>query len=167
MGNYVNGVGYPIIKVKSIATGLFVETIQLDLCMEGGLVEDYAEDRQSVQLQSGEIIHYDFKGSRISFTLDYSSYVQKANLFLIERIFFYASLPDSYQLFLTPRNDVSPRVFEVLMLDGVFSLGVQTGGVNTVGHKFPVIKFITKYLVGKNFLDPDEIYLALPIREII
>jgi hypothetical protein len=162
MSNYINGIAYPIIQVRTLSDGVIYDTISLDLCMSGGLVESYEESFQTVVLENNKIITYDFRASRITFTLDYSEYVRKANLFLIEQIFGYNSLPDTYYLEIIPSSDLTSRVFRVVLADGQYSLAHLSGGVLSKGHKLPVIKFITVDTVGKNFIDQDLLYVALP-----
>jgi len=162
MGNYVNGYQYPQIVIKGVETNNTVETISLDLCNEGGLTEEYTEDFKRNELESGGYVDFDFRGSRIIFTLDYSEYVRKNNLFNIEKIFAYNSNPNSYKLQIRPRADVLGRTFEVRLYDGKYSLGIMKGGINTPGHRLPVIQFITVDTVSKNFLDPDTLPSPLP-----
>jgi len=162
MSNYINGVGSPLVEVRLVSNDLLVDSIYLDLCMSGGLVENYAEDFKSVTLENNRIINYDFKASRITFDLDYSEYVRKANLFLIENIFYYNSLPETYYLRLIPSRDLLGRGFKVSLQDGSFSLAHLSGGVKSKGHKLPIIRFITIDTVGKNFIDQDLLYVDLP-----
>ena len=146
---YINGVSYPTVEIRSTA-GALIETITFPLCMENGLIEDYTEDFKRVELQSGQYIDYDFKGSRIRFELDYSSFCDAETILNIEKIFYYNSLPLLYNIHLIPRNDMKIRRFEVRLEDGKFNLGVLRGGVNAPGNRNMVIKFITKIPQGKN-----------------
>lgn len=162
--NYITGYSYPVIVVKDYNTNAEVATINLDLCMADGLRETYEENFRRIELITGEYVTYDNRGCRIVFTLDYSSYIKKANMFLIEQIFHYASLPESYKLYLYPRADNTLRYFEVLLLDGNYELGIHKGGMNTIGGKYPVIKFVTKNLTSKMFSDIDENYFPINIK---
>lgn len=162
MSNYINGAGYPRVLIKTISDGLFVYTIDLDLCMSGGLTESYAEDFQRVILENNKIVDYDNRASRITFRLDYSEYVKKANLFLIEQIFFYNSLPETYSIHLMPNYDVPSRVFEVRLADGSYQLGRLSGGTLAKGNKLPIIEFITTNTVSKNFTDIDLLLFPNP-----
>jgi len=164
MSNYLNGVAYPKILIKNELNEI-ITTFDLDLCGANGLTEEYAEEFKRVELESGRYIDYANRASRIIFTLDYSEYVKKDNLFMIERIFYYNSLPQ-YSVVLYPRADLLARNFNVRLYDGTFSLGILTGGVNAKGHKYPVLKFITTQPVGKLFLDPDFFYLPLTIKSL-
>lgn len=164
MSNYINGYQYPRILVKD-ETNTIIRTIDLDLCGINGLTEEYAEDFKRIELENGRYIDYDNRASRITFTLDYSEYVKKNNLFLIESIFYYNSIP-SYTLLLYPRVDVLARNFEVRLLDGTFSLGILTGGAKAIGHKNPVIKFVTATTGSKKFIDTDLLYLPLQLKSL-
>lgn len=162
MGLYVNGVAYPRVTIFNIVTNEFVEQIDLDLCGANGLIEDYQENFKRNETDSGRYIDFDFRASRITFTLDYSEFVKKNNSFKIEKIFFYNSQPELYKLILTPRADVLKRFFEVRLSDGSYSMGALTGNINSQGNKLPIIKFVTKITVGKNFVDPDNVAVPLP-----
>lgn len=158
---YLNGVSYPVFKIKTLANEL-VEVINLDLCGENGLTEEYEEDYKRVTLESNSrIIDYDFRGARIKFILDYSDYVRVDNLMNIEKLFFYNSLPETYKIILSPRADIGARQFEVRLADGKYSLGIQPDAYN---HKDPVIEFITVIPSSKYFTDPNDIYIPLSIH---
>ena len=146
---YINGVSYPKVEIIS-ATGTLIETIEFPLCMENGLIEDYTEDFKRIELHSGEYVDYNFKGSRIRFEMDYSSFCDAETVLKIEKIFYYNTLPNQYKIYMIPRNDMRIRRFEVRLEDGKFNLGVLRGGVNAPGNRNMVIKFITKIPQGKN-----------------
>lgn len=162
MSNYINGYSYPRILIKDDSNAI-IDIIDLPLCSENGLIEEYAEDYKRVELENGSYYDYDNRGARITFTLDYSNYIIKANLFLIEKIFFYNSVPN-YSMVLYPRIDVLARNFDVKLFDGSYSLGILTGGTLAKGHKYPVIKFITTQPGSKNFIDSDLLYLPLTLK---
>lgn len=146
---YINGVSFPIFEIRSLANVL-VETITFPLCQENGLTEDYEEDFKRVELQSGEIVDYDFKGSRIRFELDYSSFANADTILDVEKLFYYNTLPESYKIMIIPRADLKARRFEVKLDDGKYSLGVLKGGVNSQGNKNMIIRFVSKIPQGKN-----------------
>lgn len=154
---FLNGYGSPRILVQNIVTLVNDFTIDLDLCMlEGGLLESYNEDFKRVKLETGRIIDYDFKGSNIKFDLDYN-FCTAANLLKIDRICYYNSLPGTYKLYLQPRFYRSQnRIFEVRFSGDEWSQGMNTGGVNSVGHRDVKISFITTYPVGKSFNYTDD-----------
>lgn len=163
MANYINGYSYPEVIIKGVATGNVVENISLDMCnLSGGMTESYQEYFKRNELENGRLVDFDFKGCRITFTLDYSQYARKANLFLIDKIIAYATQPETYNIYLRPRADSNKREFHVKILDGNFELGILTGGINTPGHKLPVIKFITVIPTSKIFDDPDDNLTMLP-----
>jgi len=155
MGNYLNGVGYPIFLIKSVEDDSLIESISLDLCGEEGLTETYEEDFKRNQLENKRYIDFDFKGCMIKFSLDYSSYIKKNNLINIEKLFAYHTNPLSYKLILIPRSDAQARNFEVRFSNPNFSLGIMKGGRNAKGHRLPILEFTTVSPVSKNFIDPD------------
>lgn len=156
MSNYINGYSYPRIIIRAVSDGSVTETIDLDLTMSGGLVETFEEYYKSNELETGEIIDYDFKGSRINFQLDYSEYVRKSNMLKIEKIRQYAQEPESYSVWLTPRVDVQVRSYEVRPRFN-YSIGVLTGGSNTQGNRLVSIEFVTKGLHYSLLQDPDNL----------
>ncbi len=162
MGNYINGYSYPIIEIRDRTDDSIVSRLSLDLCNEGGLTEAYEEDFKRNKLESGGLVDFDFKGSRIIFTLDYSEYARKTNLFNIENIFAYNAQPLSYRIVLYPRADVMSRSFEVRLHTGNYNLGIMKGGAYALGNRLPIVEFITTNPVSKNFADPDT--LAIPRR---
>ncbi len=172
MANYINGVSYPVFTIYTIGDaydygGVYVDRIEFPLCMEGGLTEEYSEDFKRVELENGRKVDYDHRGANIIFTLDYSSFIVKDDVFKIERIFAYNANPGAgFKIYLHPRADALPRFFEVRLLDGAFSLGVNTGGTRTPGNKSPVLKFITAYPGSKNMIDPDNLATPLPFAKL-
>ncbi len=154
----LNGSSYPVIIVKDY-TNLIIETINLDLCnLEGGQKESWRESFRQVTLdKDNEIITYGFKGSRGRFILDYSQLMEAGNLYNIDRIFYYNSLPETYKLFLRPRADVVIRQFQVIIADEDFNIGKIP---DNRGHTDTIVNFITKKTVGKNFQNLD--YLSFP-----
>jgi len=163
MSLYVNGASNARVTVFDLSTKEQTEVIDLDLCgFTAGQVEDYEEEFKRNKTEQGKLIDFDFKASRILFTLDYSEDIEKANSFDIEKIAFYNSLPDRYQLILTPRVDILRRTFEVRLYDGKYSQGIDVGGVDAKGNTLTVIKFITVYPVGKNFIDPLDVIAPMP-----
>jgi len=154
MANYINGYSYPVVIIKDYSTHAIVEQLNLDLCGVGGLVESYEDEFKRNKLESGAIVDYDFKGTTIRFTLDYSEYVKKSNLVKIEKIFIFSSQPESYRIFLRPRADVQVREFEV-RLEPEYELGILKGGAYTPGNRLAVIKFVTVRPGSKMFTDPD------------
>lgn len=162
MSDYINGRSYPVVIIKDAETDEIIETIQLDLCMSAGEAEGYEEDFKRNKLETGRLVDYDFKGSNITFTLDYSEYVRKSNLFKIEKIFAYHSQPETYKIILRPRADVQKREFEVRFATGNYQLGVLPGGAYSPGNRLAVIEFVTVQPTSKMFVDPDN--LSVPCR---
>ena len=152
MSDYLNGARYPIIRITDMndASVSGIDIINLELCGEGGLIESYEESfKRTVLRKNKKIVDYDYQGSRIKFTLDYSNYIQADMLFLIEQIFFYNSLPKVYKLWLYPRADKPGRFFEVRLEDGSFDLSLLP---QREGHALPILKFISVITQSKNFV---------------
>jgi hypothetical protein len=150
--DYINGQSFPKIRItdNNDAPVLGIDVIELDLCGENGLVESYTEDFKRVTLRKNKkLIDYDFQGSRIRFTLDYSDYIQTDMLFIIESIFTYNSRPDLYKLWLYPRADKPGRFFEVRLETGSYELGLLP---QREGHILPILNFISVITQSKNFV---------------
>lgn len=157
MSNYMNGYSYPVVIVKDISSDATIEEIELDMCGAAGMTEEYEETFKRNELEKQrKIVDYNFEGSRITFVLDYSEYVRKANLTAIETILAYNSQPETYYLVLRPRADILGREFEV-RCEGNYSLGIMKGGARAPGNRLPVIRFTTVYSQSKNFVDPDTV----------
>lgn len=155
MSDYINGESFPKIRITDLTDAPVsgIDVINLDLCGEGGLIESYAEDFKRITLRKNKkLIDYDFQGSRIRFTLDYSNYIKADMLFVIEEIFMYNSLPNSYKLWLYPRADKPGRFFEVRLEDGAFDLALLP---QREGHTLPILKFISVITQSKNFVTSD------------
>ena len=85
--SFLNGYGAPEITIVDVATNLTVNIIQLDLCMVDGLMEEYEEDFKRIVLEyNSKIIDYNYRGSKITFHLDYDSYCSATNLMNIDLI---------------------------------------------------------------------------------
>lgn len=162
---YVNGSSSSRVTIFSLTDNTQVEVINLDLTnLSSGQVEDYEESFKRLITAQGKIIDFDFKGSRIIFDLDYSEDIEKHNSFNIEKISAYNSQPERYKLIFTPRIDILKRTFEIRMLDGKFSQGIDVGGVDAKNNTLTRIKFITKYTVSKNFIDPLDVIIPMPFK---
>lgn len=152
---FLNGYGSPRIVIQEIATNSNVNTIDLDLCMIEGLNESYEEDFKRVVLEyNSKIIDYDYRGSKITFTLDYDSYCSADNLMNIDLIHAYISRSDEFRVFLQPRTiSDGGRVFEVRLSGDAWNQGMLIGGSSALGHKGVKISFITAFPVSKAFSD--------------
>ena len=152
---FLNGYGAPRVIIQSISTKLNDYTIDLDLCMIEGLVEDYQEDFKRVELEyNSQIVDYDYRGAKITFNLDYDSYCSATNLMNIDTIHHFISRSTEFRVFLQPRTIASGgRVFEVRLSGDSWSQGMHKGGSASVGHKGVKISFITVHPESKNFSD--------------
>jgi len=155
--NFLNGYGSPKMVIQHIDNKTNDITIELDMCMlEGGLMENYNEDFKRIKLENGKIEDYDFKGSNIKFDLDYN-FCTAENLYKIDLINYYNSLPELYKMFFSPRTlRASGRVFEVRCSGDEFSQGVETGGTEAPGHRNVKVSYITTYPGGKQFAYTDD-----------
>lgn len=152
---FLNGYGSPRIVIQDAVTNLNVTTIELDLCMIEGLREDYQEDFKRITLEyNSKIIDYDYRGSKITFNLDYDSYCSASNLNKIDIIHAYISRSDEFRVYIQPRTVADGgRVFEVRLSGDIWGQGMHKGGSASVGHKGVKISFITAFPVSKNFTD--------------
>jgi len=167
MSDYINGSSFPKIRITDVndAPVSGIDEINLDLCGEGGLVESYVEDFKRITLRKNKRLKdYDFQGSRIRFTLDYSDYIKTDMLFVIEQIFSFNALPETYKLWLYPRADKLGRFFEVRLEDGAFDLALLP---QREGHSLPILKFITVETQSKNFVTSDIDSFRSPYYTII
>ena len=151
--SFLNGYGAPEITIIDVASNMTVDIISLDLCMIDGLMEEYEEDFKRVTLEyNSKIIDYNYRGSKITFHLDYVSYCSATNLMNIDLIHAYISRSDEFRIFLRPRTVADGnRSFEVRLSGDTWQQGMHKGGIGSVGHKGVKISFITAFPVSKNF----------------
>lgn len=151
--SFLNGYGAPEITIIDVASNMTVDIISLDLCMIDGLMEEYEEDFKRVTLEyNSKIIDYNYRGSKITFHLDYDSYCSATNLMNIDLIHAYISRSDEFRIFLRPRTVADGnRSFEVRLSGDTWQQGMHKGGIGSVGHKGVKISFITAFPVSKNF----------------
>ena len=156
---FLNGYGSPQIVIQRISDLYNIETISLDYCMiEAGLSEEYQEIFQRLELWNHKLIDYDFKGSRITFNLDYGSYCSATNLLNIEKIHYYNSNPDTYKLYFSPRTiPDAGRVFEVRLIGEGWRQALIENSASGIGHKDVNIGFVTVYPQPKQMYDTNNI----------
>lgn len=165
MSDYINGYSYPRFIIKNYSTNATVDTLDFPLTMENGLIEDSYEDFRRIELESGKYIDYGNKGTRLIFTLDYSSYARTAMMLDIQTLYNYFAQPTTYKILLIPRIDEQARYFEVRLHEqGAFSLGIRKGGANAISNRLPVLRFITTDLVNRNYIESGLNYLPLPLK---
>lgn len=153
MGNYVSGCEYPIFSIRN-STGQEEQRIELDLTMEGGLVESYADN---------SIKKFNIKGDgrkinqkkRVTFTLHYDSNSKKANTLSLQAII--NAEENGKKIWLYPRADLMSRNFEVMFTGTPFDIGINTGGNNTPGNRLLILSWETRKLVTVDWRDPDLI----------
>jgi hypothetical protein len=140
--NIINGYKNPRFSILKSLDGSS-STIDLPLTNTDGLTETY-----EMLKVSHEFCDYSFEtqlvGFRIHFTLDYSQYLTGTTLLAIRQILLSAKAGDT--IYIIPRADKPLRKYEVVVSMDNFELGLLKGGVNSPGHKLPVLTFTTKYL---------------------
>jgi len=164
MGNYINGYNKPRFRITDIS-GVLVEIIDLPICMVQGLTESYKKLFKTHELQNRALVNFDYKGERISFTLDYSSLIVKPTALQIQNLENYLDSFDDYKVYLYPRVDNLSRFFEVtLPQDYGYNLNIHNNGQNAIGNKGVIPTVITKFAVPKNWQDPDNLSRPLPFN---
>jgi hypothetical protein len=140
--NIINGYKNPRFTILKVHDSIS-STIDLPLTNTDGLIETY----EMLKI-SHEFCDYSFEtqllGFRIHFTLNYSQYITGTTLLAVREILLSAKEGDT--IYLTPRIDKPLRKYEVVVSMDNFELGLLKGGVNSPGHKLPVLTFTTKYL---------------------
>jgi hypothetical protein len=154
--NYIDGKGQPHIRIYNGTVE--VNNFTLPYCNIKGQSISYVGLYTEHTLLSGEIVQGNHRGYRYMWTLDYSNYVQKVPLFLVQEIFKAARL--GYKIILTPFSDNQKNYYEVL-LEGSLDLQPLHQTTYTSGMGLAVLKFKTKYTMDDlNFVDPEDIYCA-------
>lgn len=163
--SFVNGYSEPRFVVRLQSNNSLVDTIDLDLTAEDGLIERYTPEMDIVHvLLSGEKTKRP-KGYRITFELDYS-FSNRANTFKIASLLNYASAVTgneaTYKFILFPRVDVLSRFYEVIYIGEPVDLGIMKGGANAPGNKLIRIAFETVNLQNQvGWLNPDDLTVPL------
>ena len=160
MSDIINGSGYPVFNILD-KNNKKIEKIELPLCMEDGLVEDYEMDKTQHKNIYGKLLEPDKDVLyRIYFTLDYKSYSGTTSMNKIDKLFFYFENNfNDYRINFIPRSNWTERNYDVVS-DGVFQLGINK---RDAGHRLLQLKFMTKELVKRNWTDTNKIpsYLNL------
>jgi hypothetical protein len=161
MSNYLNGYNYPKFTIYD-ENNVLLETINLNLCNEGGLIETYEIIKIEHTLLDYSVTEL-YKGHHITFKLDYTNYTNKANTVNILKLV--SHILDNHTIILTPRIDVLARHFEVYCNTPTYELGLLRGGSSASGHKLISLSFKTKELQtgAINYIDPDTV--ATPMDE--
>ena len=166
MSDIINGSGYPVFNILDKNNNL-IEKIELPLCMEDGLIEDYEMDKTQHKNIYGKLLEPDKDVLyRIYFTLDYKSYIGTTGMNKIDRLYFYFENNfNDYRINFIPRNKSTERNYDVVA-DNTFQLGINK---RDAGHRLLQIKFMTKELVKRNWIDTDKIpsYLNLGFGKLL
>lgn len=137
--NILNGYKNPKFEVE---TPRGTDVYELPMTNSPGLVETYEILSISHTLHDYTNLQQ-VQGYHIRFTLHYNEYVTADTLFKIKEIL--EAKKRGFKLFIIPRADISSRKFEVIVLNDEFALGILKGGINSVGHRLPVLEFKTVY----------------------
>ncbi len=168
MSGYINGYKYPRFIIKTSA-GAAVETINLSLCGNDGLIETY--DFNLVTVEQENMTKYQKSiGGKITFTLNYSDHSNRTNSLSIGSLINYILEIQDYKIYLIPRSEYTWRVFEVIYSGEAIDLQIAKGGVNARGMKGLVLKFETKEKVlDVNWWNPalDQYYVTTNVIKIL
>jgi len=147
---YVNGFNKPSFVIHK-EDGTYIETIELPITNESGLIEDYLPEEVNIKLLN-KTIKQKFLGWRLVFTLHYDKYVSADTILKIKRIIDFAKGTTEYgkcRVTLIPRTDNPSRQFVVLFTGESFTLSIHKGGGKSPGHKMPILKLETVSLIKK------------------
>ena len=157
MSNTVTGTGKPLIQVYDGTVKIW--DFLLPLTNEGGLVEDWEEQGELVQIQDSltswheEPVTYGLIGN---FSLDYSNVISRANIVNIGHLF--EARTKGYTFWLTPRINVLARRFKVNFTTKDFILALKK---QANGHKGAKLDFRTVDLYDTiPMFNPDDLIMV-------
>lgn len=156
--NYINGSGKPRIICSNGVRASF--NLDLPETNENGLTETWEEKYILHRIISPSFTNYTQQivkkslGWVVTFTFDYTRYIQKNDLLKIKKILDYAKA--GWTIKLIPRVDDLSRQFEVLYSGETLDINIMGGGERAIGNKSVVLKFTTTGLVSSfDIRDPD------------
>jgi hypothetical protein len=161
MSGYINGYRYPRFIIYTSA-GVFVETINMDLCGPDGLKETYDFNIIEVE-QENMTVYQKSIGGRITFELNYSQHSSRNNSLNIGKLIDYILETHNYKIFLTPRIEYTWRNFEVVYTGNPIDLRISKGGSSARGMKDMILTFKTKEkITDLNWWNPalDQYYIT-------
>lgn len=136
---YINGYDKPKFIIYDGLT--YVKEIELRLCDEDGLTEEY----EFLYIEHN-MLNYSqeklFKGYHIHFNLSYKSWSDATNTIKIRDLINYILL--GYKILLYPRKD-DYRVYEVNYTGDTFTLNIMKMGERAIGNTGIELNFRTKY----------------------
>lgn len=148
--SYVNGYNHPSFIIRKEGN-TYLETIDLPITNESGLVEEYMPEEQTVKLLN-KTLRQKFLGWRPTFTLYYDKYVTADTMLKIAKLVDYSKGVSGYgncNIQFIPRVDNPARQFKVLLTNDSIALGILKGGAKSPGMRMPVLKFESISLVKK------------------
>lgn len=162
MSNYINGCGSPIFRIYN-SSNVLIDTINLPLTDSQGLIESIEEYSTLHQLLDFSFTK-SIQGYKITFTLNYSEYTEKATTTDLMSLLTYEKA--GYIIKLQPRSDIGARYFEVIGMNDKIDIGILKNGINSIGNKGITLTYMTKNLVSDIMVvDPDDV--VIPIEETI
>lgn len=137
-----------------------IDEIQLNLCDEEGLVEEYEliATEHDLYNYSTEI---EYDGYHLYFNLSYNRFSNNENTQKIGKLIQY--ILSNKRIELMPRVDVNIVKYEVIYLtDNTIQKGVLKGGSNSKGNRLMNLRFRTKNLQQNiNWYDPRNLFVAV------
>lgn len=157
MSNIINGSANPRFRILSQTNDL-IEEIDLRQTNSNGLIETTSSEDITHILEKNKRIVKVYRGTRITFTLNYDQFIQQEDLLKLYSILNYER--NGFKIILLPRSDILSRSFQVTFTGDSFDLGINKGGAIANSHKLIVMKWETVELVSMNWIDPDNIFIA-------
>ncbi len=153
---YINGYDKPKFLIY-YNDYTYVETIELNLCDEDGLTEEY----EFLYIEH-KLLDYSeeklFNGLHIYFILSYKSWSDNTNSMKIKKLLNYSL--GNYRIFIFPRVD-DYRNYEVNFTGDSFNLNMMKNGMNAIGNTGIELKYKTKYkLTELDWSDPNNSRIA-------
>jgi hypothetical protein len=138
----INGFKEPRFNIVS-SKGVLIDTIDLPLTNEKGLIESYEIKKIEHELIDFTTLQ-SILGYKIKFTLHYDEFVEADTLLKIKSILDYEKVGN--RIILIPRIDLATRNFEVIYSGEGFELGTLHDSQSGEGHYLPEFEWTTKFL---------------------
>lgn len=138
-----------------------IDEIQLNLCDDEGLIEEYelkVDSEHDLYNYSTEI---EYAGFHIYFNLSYNRYSNNENTLKIGKLIQY--ILSNKKIELIPRIDVDIVKYEVIcLIDNAIQKGVLKGGRKSIGNRLITLSFRTKHLQRDiKWYDPNNLYVGI------
>ncbi len=163
MSNLINGYGFPKLRVLDNCDNLVEEMDFQQTNSDGGFSESCKDEDMIVVLEKEKRIVKVYRGTRITFTLNYSQYIRKEDALKFQRLREYERV--GFKIILIPHSDVLIRQFRVKYSGDDFEISIGKGGEYARTNKQLVFKWTTEKLErNPNWIDPDNINTPLPFK---